>query len=189
MFLFAFVFVTGCFGSWITKYELFMWDTSHLCTAWLIYMRYDSFIWDMTHSFTCFGAWLIRMHVWVHASQNMSHLYETKHEFCIWDLTHSWRLIFMRQWQMRICALGRCSQSSQYIDVFHRGSRLFSGFPDHHMVVWPLTKFFSVLFSKTAIFGDFLGGEVYHNSSLFDWSKHKVIGPRSYTEFKKNYRI
>jgi len=159
MFLFAFVFMKGCFGSWITKYELFMWDTSYSCTAWLIYMRCHSFIWDMTHSFTCFGAWLIRMHVLIHASPSMSHLYETKHESCIWDLTHSWRLFCMRQWQMHICALGSCSQSSQYIGAFQRGSWLFSGFPDHHMVIWPLTKFFSVLFSKTAIFSDFLGGE------------------------------
>jgi len=36
------------------------------------------------------------------------------------------------------------------------------------MMIWPLTKFFSVLFFKTAIFGDFLGMKVYHNSILFE---------------------
>jgi len=42
-----------------------------------------------------------------------------------------------------------------------------SGFPGHHMMIWLLTKFFSVLFLKTAIFGDFSGGKVYHNSIPF----------------------
>ena len=41
---------------------------------------------------------------------------------------------------------------------------MFSGFPDAHERVWPLTRFFPVLFLKTAIFGDFLKGKVYHAS-------------------------
>jgi len=60
-----------------------------------------------------------------------------------------------------------------------------SGIPDHHMIIWPLTKFFSIHFKKTAIFGDFLRGKVYHNSILFDGVAQKVIGPRSYTDLRK----
>jgi len=56
------------------------------------------------------------------------------------------------------------------------------GFSERKMALWLLTKFFIVLFSKTASLVTFLKGKVYHNSSLFDWSKEKVMGPRSYTE-------
>jgi len=49
----------------------------------------------------------------------------------------------------------------------------------------PSTKFFSVPFLKTAIFVDFLGGKVFHNSILFDCSLQKVIGPRSYPEIRR----
>jgi len=48
------------------------------------------------------------------------------------------------------------------------------------LVIRPLTEFFSVLFSKTAIFVDFFGGEVYYNNTLFDWSLRKIKGSRSY---------
>jgi len=36
------------------------------------------------------------------------------------------------------------------------------------MSVFPLTTLFCVLFSKTAILGDFLGGKVFHHSILFE---------------------
>jgi len=36
------------------------------------------------------------------------------------------------------------------------------------MMIWPLTRFFPVLFLTTPIFGDFLGGNVYYNSILFE---------------------
>jgi len=53
------------------------------------------------------------------------------------------------------------------------------------MMIWPFTKFFSIHFEKTAIFGDFLRGRVYHNSILFNGIAQKVIGPRSYTDLRK----
>jgi len=41
---------------------------------------------------------------------------------------------------------------------------MVSGFSHHHMVIWPLTEFFPILFFKTAIFVDFSLKKVYHNS-------------------------
>ena len=60
-----------------------------------------------------------------------------------------------------------------------------SGFPDAHLSIWPLTKVFSIHFSKTAIFCDFLRGKVYHNSILVNGFAQKVMGPRSYTDVRK----
>jgi len=60
-----------------------------------------------------------------------------------------------------------------------------SGIPDAHLSIWPLTKVLSIHFAKTAIFGDFLRGKVYHNSILFNGFAQKVIGPRSYTDLRK----
>jgi len=64
-----------------------------------------------------------------------------------------------------------------------------SGIPDAHLSIWPLTKVLSIHFAKTAIFGDFLRGKVYHNSILFNGFAQKVIGPRSFEilhEFSKD---
>ena len=37
-----------------------------------------------------------------------------------------------------------------------------------NMMIWPLTKLLSVLFLNSAIFGDFFGEKVYHNSIPFE---------------------
>jgi len=50
--------------------------------------------------------------------------------------------------------------------TIQRGSSMFSWFSDAHMVIWLLTKFLFVHFSKLAIFVDFLGGKLYHNASF-----------------------
>jgi len=59
------------------------------------------------------------------------------------------------------------------------------GIPDAHLSIWPLTKFFSIHFANTAIFGGFLRGKVYHNSILLNGFAQKVTGPRIYTNLRK----